>query len=253
MAIFDDFVNVFICQVDAPGKACVTVYHGDFPVIPVVHPQRQDRHQGIEHTALDSHGFHLMVIVPGQGEQASHIVINQPHIHSLGRLFFQDFQNLVPHNTFFDDEILHENEPLRFFQFIKQTLKFQFTDGQVRPKLLPVRRVSPIAGNIPGLDGGFFLAFLHFLQAFKNLRFIGCHGISNSGLINFHTHCLPATHFASSQKQIEKPAENGEKHDGNDPGNFIGRVDSAVHHPQKCRQTQQQAEAVKEGKVLIKP
>ena len=106
MAVFHIGVNIFIRQINSPGKRRVSVDHGDFSVIPVIVNSGKHWNKGIEHLALNSLFPQLSLIIRRQGGQAAHAVEKKPHVYPFFHLFFQDLQNAVPHDSFLDDKIL---------------------------------------------------------------------------------------------------------------------------------------------------
>ena len=86
------------------------------PVVPVVQPQGHNGNEAVEHPALDAPGGQLLVVVPGEAEDAAHIVIDQPDLHALGGLLLQNVQDAVPKDAGLEDEVLQEDEPLCLLQ-----------------------------------------------------------------------------------------------------------------------------------------
>ena len=79
-------VNIFICQVHAPGKRGMTIDHADLPVIAVILVTRESRTHRRKNLALDTFLLHRFLIAVGQREEISHAVIHKPDFHALTSL-----------------------------------------------------------------------------------------------------------------------------------------------------------------------
>ena len=86
LAYSSPLVNIFICQVHAPGKRGMTIDHTDFPVIAVILVTRESRTHRRKNLALDTFLLHRFLIAVRQREEISHAVIHKPDFHALGDL-----------------------------------------------------------------------------------------------------------------------------------------------------------------------
>ena len=109
-------VDILVGQVGPAGKGGVAVNDHDLAVVAVVHDQVNHRHKGVEGQAVDALLLQLAPVADGQHADAAHIVVDDPHVHALGRLALEDLVDLVPHFAQADDEILDKNKMLGAFQ-----------------------------------------------------------------------------------------------------------------------------------------
>ena len=127
----DFFVDIFICQIDTSGKCNLSVNHTDFPVIPVILTGRKDGYDRSKFLALDSIFPELLRILIRQKADTAGSVIHQAYFHALFHLFTQDIQDSVPHISFSDNKIFHENKLLCLIQFLDQHRKFIISQRKV--------------------------------------------------------------------------------------------------------------------------
>ena len=71
----------------------------------------------MELTAFYPFGFQGFMVVGGQGQEAAHVVVHNPHVQAFLGFAFQDLQNRIPHSAFFYDKELQEDIFFCFFQF----------------------------------------------------------------------------------------------------------------------------------------
>ena len=116
-------VDVLIRQIYAAGEGHLAVDDQDFPVIPVVIVGGEEGLDGGKGLAADAQLFQPPGIVPRQGGDLQHPVVQHPHVHALRRLVRQNFQNTSPHIPLINDEVLQKNELLRLLQLLQQRRK----------------------------------------------------------------------------------------------------------------------------------
>ena len=148
----------------------------------------------------------------GQGEQTADVVVEHPHVHPLGSFALQDLQNAVPHHARVDDEILQKDGVLCLFQLREHPGVQRLTGGIVPGLSVQVGREQTGAGDIAGLG---FHALLPVRQR-RQHRLAVPHGL----LLQLGEPLHP---FPGALAQTDA-AEDGEGHDGDDPGYFVIRV-----------------------------
>ena len=127
----DFLVDIFICQIDTSGKCNLSVNHTDFPVIPVILAGRKDGYDRSKFLALDSIFPELLRILIRQKADTAGSVIHQAYFHALFHLFTQDLQDSVPHISFSDNKIFHENKFFCLIQFLDQNRKFVISQWKI--------------------------------------------------------------------------------------------------------------------------
>ena len=240
-------VDILVSQVDASGEAHLSVDDQEFPVVPVVEAQGHHRHKAVEHPALDAPGGHLLVIVPGEGEHAAHVVVDEAHLHPLGGLLLQDLQHAVPEDAGLDDEVLQEDVPLRLPQLLQHPGKDQIPHREILGLRVGVGGAVGEVLQVPGLAGGVLpqgeqVVRLEVLPQVL-LRLLGDALHPAAGALG---------DLSAAHQQIEDAPEHGEGEHQQQPGDLIGGLHAAPHDQQGGRHAQKDKKPVQAGGVLRK-
>ena len=240
-------VDVLVCQVDPAGETHLSVDDHQLPVVPVVQPQGHNGNEAVEHPALDAPGGQLLVVVPGEAEDAAHIVIDQPDLHALGGLLLQNVQDAVPKDAGLEDEVLQEDVPLRLLQLLQHPGKNQIAQGEVFCLCVGIGGTVGKALQIAGLPGGILpqgeqVVGLEVLPQVL-LRLLG-HAA--------HPAADPLWDVSAAHQQIEDAAEHREGEDEQQPGDLIGGLDAAAQDQQSGNHADGDAAPVEAVDILGK-
>ena len=240
-------IDIFICQVDAACEPGLAVDDADLTVIPIIEPRGENGVEGIENADLQSLFPQLAVVVAGQSEQAAQVVIHQPDFHALLDLPLQNLEDGVPHGAFLNDKILQKDKGLRFFQLPQECSKECLTNRKIFCLGMAAGRRSGGTQKITDLDGRIW-----HLQS----------QTFHSGVFRFHdrgdlfAYCpaggaLFPGHPVFSKQQIQQSAEDGEEENGNQPGNFVGRVaGGVVQNVNRGSQGKKHADNIEIGELI---
>ena len=222
MAVFFIGIDIFVRQVQSPAEAHIPVNDSDFPMIAVIEHGIETRAKGVEYGAFDACLLHLAVIMGRQCLDCAKIIVHQPHIHAGGSLFLHNIQYGIPHFSFLDNKIFHENKLLRFPKLPQQR----------RPKFLSQRKIfhlsifpNRVQPNIADIITLPFQVGRFFLQGFPNV----CAG-HLMALLRLFIGIIPDAlgllfvHGFIAEYQIKNAAEDRENQNGDNPGNFIRGV-----------------------------
>ena len=149
-------IDIFVCQIDSSSKADISVNYADLSMITGIEFAGQNRYKRIKDTAFDSVALQFFVVSVRQCHDTSHIIINHADIYALSCLFLQDIQNGVPHFSFLNNEILHKDVFLCFFQFFHHSFKFDFSHWKIFCLCISIWRAVGIAGDILRLIDSIF-------------------------------------------------------------------------------------------------
>ena len=213
-------VDIFVGKVDPAGEAGMTVDHADFPVVAVIHPEIDDRDEGIKYAGTDAVGLQSPIVTVGKLEDASEIVVDDPDVYPLGCLTFQDFKDRIPHPSSFNDKVFKEDIVMRLFQFLQHPFPADLAELMVFAGGMVIDRTERSLFDVPGLKGCNRI----FLREFIADSPVGCG--ETAGVAADLRHLFPgvAGELVEAEKQIKRPAENRKRHNQDDPRDFIGRI-----------------------------
>ena len=209
----------------------------DLAVVAVVHDHRVYGSVAVKGHTTDAVGLQLLIVIAGDIGDASHIVVHEADLHTLGRFLLEDLQNGIPHLAGADDEILQEYEMLGGFQIPEDVL----------PPLFAIRVVLSLGVAVSGES------VLIEIMTLSEQIFILPTNRHTGGVGKIQAHVsLPVglQHFTASvhgtaelmlgsltaRDQENDPAEQGKHQDGNDPRHLdlgiAGSVDDEDHRRQ---------------------
>ena len=233
-------VDILVGQIDASGKAHLTVNDHQLAVVSVVEPQGHHGDKAVKDPALDTPGGHLLVVVPGQGEHAAHVVVDEAHLHPLGRLFLQNVQNAVPEFSGLNNKVLQEDIVLGLFQLLQHPGKGQIAQGEILGLCVGVGGAAGVVFQVAGLAGGVLsqreqvVGLKVGLQVFRRLLGDALHA--------------PGDAFgdvSAAHQQIEDAAEHREGEHQQQPGDLISWVDAAAQNQHSGYHAQGDAAPIK--------
>ncbi len=145
-----DRINIFIRQVNSPGKCCVAVDYADFPVIAVILMRGEGGLYRRKHLTAYTLFFQNLRIMVRKEHHTAHSVIHHPHFHPLGGFFFQDFQDFSPHLSPFNDEIFHKNKFPGIFKLLLEFRKHGIPERKISDRGILADRKTPAVFQING-------------------------------------------------------------------------------------------------------
>ena len=101
-------VDIFVREIDSPGKSHISVNNRNLPVVTVVLPQVKERSDRVKCGNLDSLLPHILDKSGRNPPRAAKIIVDQTYIHAFLRLSLHDFQDRIPHLALLDNKIFHE-------------------------------------------------------------------------------------------------------------------------------------------------
>ena len=113
------YMKIFIRHIVTAGIGNFPVDHHDFPVIPVVDEDIEQREHRVEPDAVDARLFHFPVKFPVQKSNASDIIVDHTDLHALRSFFLQNPKHSFKSALLFNREIFHEDMMLRILQILK--------------------------------------------------------------------------------------------------------------------------------------
>ncbi|MPM78028.1 hypothetical protein SDC9_125038 [bioreactor metagenome] len=213
----------------------------------VVEPGRQDRHEGIEDRTFDAHALQHLVVMPRQGEDAADVVVNHAHIHARGRLVGQYLQNRIPQLAWGNDEILHKNIVLGTPQLLQKPGEKQLSRREIGGVRISVGGAAGHALQISGLVDCIRPHIAEHFRVAVRLK-----GLNRPQAHALHLPPGAVGQAVAAKEQVKQPAHQGKQQNGDNPGDFIGRVSPAPHDPNHGNQAQKYAEPVKVNEVFVK-
>ena len=141
-------INIFICQIDSACKCRMSIDHADFAMISVILVRGKNWLDRTKHFAFDSFFLKCLRIMIRQKRNTAHPIIHKSDFHPFFHLFFQDFQDAIPHNSLFYDKVFHENEFLCLSKFRFQLLKLIFPQREIFDTCVPLNRISCLPRHI---------------------------------------------------------------------------------------------------------
>ena len=108
--------EIGIRQIVTAGVADFSVDDGDFPMVPVVHEQPQNRQGRVEYLTADALGIQFPGEIPIHIADGADIIVHQPHIQAFRRLPGQHLPDPAEGLFVLYNEIFHENEGFCLFQ-----------------------------------------------------------------------------------------------------------------------------------------
>ena len=201
-------------------------------MVPVVEPHGEHRHKAVEGPALDALELQLLGKIPGEGGEAPHVVIDDPHIHPLADFLFQDLKNTVPNLSKINDKILQKDIALRSPKLFQQGLKCLVSQRKVAGPGVGVQRtvgiflqIARLIHRIPA-KGGKTLRFLVRVQSGHHMAVHALHLLS---------HLLRQP--VPPAQEVKQPPKHRHQQNGNDPGDLVARiaflVDDMKHREQR--------------------
>ena len=112
-------MEIFIGQVITACKPDLAVYDGDLAVVAVIEEKIEAGSKGIEDTALEAEGLHLLYEIRVDKADAAHIIIEDAHFHAGLCALDENLLDLVPALCVLDRMVFHENKAFCFCQFLQ--------------------------------------------------------------------------------------------------------------------------------------
>ena len=164
----------------------------------------------------------------GQTTDASKIVIDQPHVHTLLGFPFQHITDGSPHISIRNDKIFHENILFCLFQFFHQRRQHIVAHCKVFGLHIAIKGITCIIANISRLIG-VFLTFLLQHGTYSGIFFRMCIGIQLEFFKLFlHLACYGRT----AKQKIDQNTKNRHNKDQYCPGQFICRIRPFIYQIQ---------------------
>ena len=239
-------VDILVGEVDAAGKAGVAVDDADLAVVAVVHPQVDNRDEGVEDAGPDAVGLQQLVIPVRELENRTQVVIDDPDVDPFGGFAAEDREDRVPHCPLLQDEVLEEDVVLRLFQLLKHPLPAHLAGGVVFAGGAAVRRAVGPPLDIMGLQAGVGLGRHHLFQHRLIRLVIPHHILGDLG----HLFAGMAGKLVEAEQQVKGPAKNRQRHNQDNPGDFIGGVGAAGDDREDGHQAAKEGNAVENHRIM---
>ena len=141
-------IDILISKIHTPYISHLSIDHADLSVVTVVLYRRDKWPDLIRHLAVDTVFLKFLRIAVRQQVKCTHSVIHEPDFHTFRCFPLQDLKDRIPHDTFFYDEVLHENKLFRLFQFFYHGCEFGFSNRKIFGFGIPVSRKSQLMRQI---------------------------------------------------------------------------------------------------------
>ena len=135
----------------------------------------------------------------------------------------EDREDRVPHCPLFQDKVLEEDVVLRLFQLLQHPLPAHLAGRVVFAGGAAVRRAVGPPLDIMGLQAGVGLGRHHLFQHRLIRLVIPHHILGDLG----HLFAGMAGKLVEAEQQVKGPAKNRQRHNLDNPGDFIGGVGAA--------------------------
>ena len=249
VAVLGVGVDVLVRQVDAAGEAGVAVDDADLPMVPVVQPAGEHRHEGVKDAAPDALLLQHPLVVGRQRHHAAQVVVHHPDVQTGLGFALQHLQDGVPHPPLLDDEVFQKDIVLRLLQFLQHPGELDLPQGKVLHRGV---LVGGRAGDPPDV-----LRLVVGVGALLFQVHVPGQGYLVDALKVFpHLHqpaLLLAAHLVAAQHQVEDAAEHRHQQDGDDPGDLVGGVAAVVDDVQHRRHADGDADGVEVDEILLEP
>ena len=210
-------VDIFVREVHAAGVGHIAVDDHDLPVVAVVHHQRHQRHHRVERDAADMAALHPDDEVAGQAQQTAEIIVDQPHVHALGGFPLEDGLDAVPHRARLYNEEFEKDKFFRPFQVFQKPGVHGLAAGEIVSGGVLPRRVGAVGLHVMAQ------IFLHAVQRVGLVR--PGRKVGRVGLLHLpHPGAEPLGRGLVAKGQIQRPAQQRQQADEDDPADLIGAV-----------------------------
>ena len=213
---------------------------------------------------MDAFLLQFAPVSHGQHTDAAHIVIDDPHVHTLRRLALEDLVDLVPHDAQADDKVFNKDEVLGTFQGGKHIGKHIVAQGIILDLGVGKDRIPPFAAEIAGRQytpGIVLFETLHRFRFLGQQRMDACRGpvqfapqpesrplvapqkVQNTAL---HRHDQKQRHPADLEfrfNRIHADEQQAHYHTERrtyavDPGHVVGKAQKQKRHPHHLAEDQ---------------
>ena len=111
-------VDILIGQIDTTCIGNLPINNHDFTVVTVVISNGQTWNHLVKFVGFNPSTTKLDGVISRQGCHTTNIIIEKLHFYTLSGLFFQNLQNTIPHQTFFDDIVFEKDKLLSFLEIL---------------------------------------------------------------------------------------------------------------------------------------
>ena len=242
-------VDVLVGQIDAAGEAHLSVNNHQLPVVPVVEPSGEHRHEGVEDLGPNAHLPEPLVVARGQGGNAAEVVIEHPDIDAPGGLPPQNIENSLPHDPLADDKELQEDILLGLAELLQHPGIDQVAQGKIFRLGVVIDRV---AGHIIEIRGHCRGRVAEIGEIVRNQPFLP--EIFPDHILGLvHAPAGPGAEPPSAEGQIEADARHREGQNQDNPGDFIGGIGAVVEQVYDGQHGQGRHKHLNPPPVLGKP
>ena len=238
-------IDVFIGQIDAAGEAYLAIDDTDLAVVAVIKAGIHAGAHGVIRNSLDIEAGQFLGIAGGKPLNAAEVIVDDADLHPGGGPLPQNFQDGIPHQAFFEDEILEEDEFLGLGQLPHQLAEEILAQRGVFHLGAAIDREAGDIADIIGEDA----AVGGLLQQGGGVAFLSGKERRVGRFIGGDLLPVAVGQCFIAELEVEEPAHHRQRHDEDDPSDLVGGVIILGDQPDDNDKAEQHKGGVKIGGV----